>query len=72
MTFFHKESKSKKQNFFFFFFFFFFLGGGGGVELGGVSWGGGRGRWMNRRTGLNKFAPFNLIVFFFLLDLDSL
>ena len=42
------------------------------MELGGVSWGGGRGRWMNRRTGLNKFAPFNLIFFFFHLDLDSL
>ena len=60
--FFYKESKSKKN--------FFFFGGGGGVE-GGLArvneffstknpnlkkknW---RGRWMDRRTGPNQFAP---------------
>ena len=32
----------------------FFLGGGGGV---GMWVGGGRGRWMDRQTGSNKFAP---------------
>ena len=42
--FFHKESKSKKK--------LFFFGGGGGFEAG---WG--RGRWMDRRTGPNQFAP---------------
>ena len=43
----------------FIYFFFFFWGGGGGGELGEVSWGGvrGRGRWMDRRTGPNQFAP---------------
>ena len=45
VIFFHKESKSKKKNF-----FFFWRGGGG--EAG---WG--RGRWMDRRTGPNQFAP---------------
>ena len=44
MIFFHKESKSKKK---------LFLGGGGrGCEAG---WG--MGRWMDRRTGPNQFAP---------------
>ena len=44
MNFFHKESKSKKKN----------LGGGGGE---GVRGDGGRGRWMDRRTSPNQFAP---------------
>ena len=42
MNFFHKESKSKKK-------MFFFFGGGGGEGAGG--------RWMDRRTGPNQFAP---------------
>ena len=49
MNFFHTESKSK---------IFFFLGGGGVGGVGGWRvWGEGRGRWMDRRTGPNQFAP---------------
>ena len=51
-NFFHKESKSykkkkkkKKKN------IFLFGGRGGRAEVGG-----GRGRWMDRRTGPNQFA----------------
>ena len=52
LHFLHKQSQSKKNVFFF---FFFFGGGGGG---GGVGRGeGGRGRWMDRGTSPNQFAP---------------
>ena len=37
--------------------YFFFLGGGGG---GWVALGVRRGRWMDRQTGPNLFAPFGL------------
>ena len=43
---FHKESESKKKN-------AFFWGGGWDEGAGGR----GRGRWMDRRTGPNQFAP---------------
>ena len=35
--------------------FFFFFGGGGGGGGGGVD--GGGGRWTDRQTGPNRFAP---------------
>ena len=44
MIFFTKNPNLKK---------FFFFWGGGGEGRGGV--GGGRGRWMDRRTGPNQF-----------------
>ena len=47
MNFFHKQSKYSS----------FFLGGGGGrVARGGG--GGRRGRWIDRHTDPNRFAPF--------------
>ena len=47
-SFFRTETKSKK---------IFFWGGGGGMGGGCVCWGGVVDRWMDRRTGLNQFAP---------------
>ena len=45
MNFFHTESKCKKKKF----------KGGGRGWVGAGAWGGGR--WMDRRTGSNQFAP---------------
>ena len=49
MNFFHIQSK------------YIFWGGGMGVWRGGAGWGAGggrRGRWMDRHTDPNRFAPF--------------
>ena len=53
MNFFTKNPNQKKKNFFFVVVFFWGGGGRRGVR------GSGRGRWMDRQTGPNQFAPFN-------------
>ena len=49
MLFFTQNPNLKRKKF-----FFFFGGGGGGVVAGWVCVGG---RWMDRQTGPNQFAP---------------